>query len=185
MDKWVHIKCNFLNKATYKKLQKDNSSWFCINCTKHELPFQSQARINQNSHFGTLEKHFLLKDLLANLEFNEERPKSKYYTPSEFSHLSLDKLNIFTHLNISSLSYYIDEMNLLLSEIVHEPKIIAISESRIRKNKEPLSVIDIPGYDYEFTATEGEKGGTLNYISQDLTYKNRSDVNISQLKQLE
>ena len=127
----------------------------------------------------------MLKDLLANLEFNEERPKSKYYTLSEFSHLSLDKLNIYIHLNISSLSYYIDEMNLLLSEIVHEPKIIAISESRIRKNKEPLSVIDIPGYDYEFTATEGEKGGTLIYISQDLTYKNRSDLNISQVKQLE
>ena len=76
-------------------------------------------------------------------------------------------------------------MNLLLSEIVHKPKIIAISESRIRKNKEPLSVIDIPGYDYEFTATEGEKGGTLIYISQDLTYKNRSELNISQVKQLE
>ena len=63
----------------------------------------------------------------------------------------------------------------------------AISESRIRKNKEPLSVIDIPGYDYEVTATEGEKGGTLIYISQDLTYKNRSDLichrlnNLSQL----
>ena len=76
-------------------------------------------------------------------------------------------------------------LNLLLSEIVHKPKIVAISESRIRKNKEPLSVIDIPGYDYEFTATEGEKGGTLVYISQDLTYKNRSDLNISQVKQLE
>ena len=76
-------------------------------------------------------------------------------------------------------------MNLLLSEIVHESKIIAISESRIRKNKEPLSVIDIPGYGYEFTATEKEKGGTLIYISQDLTYKNRSELNISQVKQLE
>ena len=68
-----------------------------------------------------------------------------------------------------SLSYYIYELNLLLSEIVHKAKIIAISESRIRKNKEPLSVIDIPGYDYEFTATEREKGGTLIYISQDMT----------------
>ena len=122
---------------------------------------------------------------MENLEFNEECPTLKYYTPSEFSHLSLDNLNIYIHLNISSLSYYIDELNLLLSEIVHKPKIIAISESRIRKNKEPLSVIDIPGYDYEFTATEGEKGGTLVYISQDLTYKNRSDLNISQVKQLE
>ena len=184
-DKWVHIKCNFFNKATYKKLQKDNSPWFCINCTKDQLPFLSQANINQSSHFGTIDKHFLIKDLLENLEFNEEYPTSKYYTPNEFSHLSLDKLNIYIHLNISSLSYYIDKLNLLQSEIVHKPKIIAISESRIRKNEEPLSVIDIPGYDYEFTATEGEKGGTLIYISQDLTYKNRSDLNISQVKQLE
>ena len=69
--------------------------------------------------------------------------------------------------------------------MVHRPKIIAIFESRIRKNKEPLSLIDIPGYDYEFTTTEGEKGGTLIYISQDLIYKNRSDLNISQVKQRE
>ena len=170
---------------TYKKLQKDNSRWFCINCTKDQLPFRSQASVNQNSHFGTLDKHSTLKDLLENLEFNEECPTLKYYTPSEFSHLSPDNLNIYIHLNISSLSYYIDELNLLLSEIVHKPKIIAITEDRIRENKEPLSVIDIPGYDYEFMATEGEKGGTLVYISQDLTYKNRSDLNISQAKQLE
>ena len=67
----------------------------------------------------------------------------------------------------------------------HRPKIIAISETRIRKNKEPLSIIDIHGYNYEFTPTEAEKGGTLLYISQDLKYKNRSDLNISQAKELE
>ena len=50
------------------------------------------------------------------------------------------------------------------------------------RNKETLSVIDIPGYDYEFKATEGEKGATLIYISQDLTYKNRFDWNILQLE---
>ena len=122
---------------------------------------------------------------MENLEFNEECLTSKYYTPSEFGHLSLDKSNTYIHLNILSLSYYINELNLLLSEIVNKSKIIAISESRIRKTKEPLSVMDIPGYDYEFTATEREKGGTLIYISQDLTYKNWSDLNISQVKQLE
>ena len=46
-------------------------------------------------------------------------------------------------------------------------------------------VIGIPGYNYEFTATEREKIGTLIYISQDLIYKSRSDLNISQIKQLE
>ena len=103
---------------------------------------------------------------MENLELHEECPTSKCYTPSEFGHLSLHNLNIYIHLNISSLPYYIDELSLLLAEIVHKPKIIAISESRIRKNKEPFSVIDILGNDYEFTATEGEKGGTLIYISQ-------------------
>ena len=67
----------------------------------------------------------------------------------------------------------------------HRPKIIAISESHIRKNKEPLTRLDIPGYTYEFKPTEGKKGGTLLYISQDLKYKNRVDLNISHPKQLE
>ena len=169
----------------HKKLQKDNSPWFCINCTKDNLPFQSQENIDQNRHFISLDKNAKLSDLLENLDFNEDCPTSEYYTPTEFSNLKLNNSNLFIHLNISSLSYYIDELNLLLSQMKHRPKIIAISESRIRKNKEPLTRLDIPGYTYEFTPTEGEKGGTLLYISQDLKYKNRVDLNISHPKQLE
>ena len=67
----------------------------------------------------------------------------------------------------------------------HMPKIIAISESRTRKNKNTLSKIDIPGYDFEFTPTESEKGGALLYISKDLKYKNRTDLIMSQAKDLE
>ena len=148
------VKCNFLNMMTYEKLQKDNSPLFCINWTKDQRPFQSQVSINKNSHFLTLEKHSILKDLTENLEFNEEYSISKCCTPSEFSHLNLDNEDIFIHLKILSISYYIDELDLLLSELVHIPKVIAISESRIRKSKEPVLVIDIPEYDYGFTATE-------------------------------
>ena len=54
---------------------------------------------------------------------------------SEFSVLNLNNTNLFIHLNISSLSYDIDELKLLLSQMKHRPKIIAISESRLRKNK--------------------------------------------------
>ena len=61
-DEWVHIKCNFLNKMTCKKLQKDNSLWFYLNYTKDQLPFQSQVSVNQNSHFATLDKHSTLKE---------------------------------------------------------------------------------------------------------------------------
>ena len=86
------------------------------------------------------------------------------------------------HLNISSLSYYIDELKLLLSEVKHRPEIIAISECRLRKNKEVLSNINVLGYNFEYTPTDGEKGGTLIYISENLKYKTRKDLNISQSK---
>ena len=60
----------------------------------------------------------------------------------------------------------------------HRPKIIAISENRI-------SNINITGYDFEYTYTEKEKGGTLIYVSQDLKYKNRKDLIISKSKELD
>ena len=52
------------------------------------------------------------------------------------------------------------------------------TDKRLRKNKEPLAKIDIPGYKYEFTYTDAEKGGTLLYVSQDMNYKTRKDLNI-------
>ena len=129
----VHLKCNFLNKHTYKKLQKDNSPWFRINCVKNQLPFQTQANIFNQQH-NSLDKS-TLSDLLENLDSYEENPKTEYYTPIEFSNLKLEKSNLFIHLNISSLPYYIDELNTLLSQIKHKPKIIAISESRLKKKQ--------------------------------------------------
>ena len=126
-----------------------------------------------------------LKDLLENLELDEDCPSTEYYTPSEVSQINLKKSDLYIHLNIFSLSYYIDELHLLLSQMKHRPKIIAISESRIRKNKELLSNINITGYDFEYTYSESEKGGTLIYVSQDLKYKNRKDLIISKSKELE
>ena len=38
-DMWVHIACNNLSKHCYRKLQKDNSPWFCVDCLKKEMPF--------------------------------------------------------------------------------------------------------------------------------------------------
>ena len=66
----------------------------------------------------------------------------------------------------------------------HRPKIIAISETLIRKNKKTLSKIDIPGYNCGICLLK-QKMWTLLYISQDLKYKNRSGLNISQAKGLE
>ena len=118
----------------------------CIDCIKNQLPFRSQVNNDPNQKYVLPHKHSTLKELLEHLDLDEDCPTSEYYTPNEFSQLDLKNSNLFIHLNISSLSYYIDEMNLLLSQMTHRPKIIAISETRIRQNKKTLSKIDIPGY---------------------------------------
>ena len=40
-NKWIHIKCNYIDKKTYINLQRSNSSWFCINCIKKIIPFSN------------------------------------------------------------------------------------------------------------------------------------------------
>ena len=105
-DKWVHIKCNFLNKRTYRQLQKDKSPWFCIDCIKDQLPFQSQVNIDQKQQYVRPEECSTLKDLLENLDLDEDCPHSECYAPSEFSDLNLNNTNLFIHLNISSLILY-------------------------------------------------------------------------------
>ena len=40
-DMLVHIVCNNLTKYCYRKLQKDNSPWFCVVCLQKEMPFSN------------------------------------------------------------------------------------------------------------------------------------------------
>ena len=81
-------------------------------------------------------------------------------------------------LKISSLSSHINERKLLLSSFNVNFDIICITESRITKSNVPTINIHVPGYNIEQTPTESSAGGTLIYISQKLSYKNRSDLQI-------
>ena len=46
----------------------------------------------------------------------------------------------------------------------------------------PTVDINLPGYTAEYTPTESSAGGTLIYISNELTYKNRGDLDIYKSK---
>ena len=56
--------------------------------------------------------------------------------------------------------------------------IIAVSGSKLKKGISPTTDINIPTYTYEHTPTEAEKGGTLIYVSEELNYKPRKDLEI-------
>ena len=40
-NKWIHISCNNLDRKTYIKLQRSNTTWYCIRCLQEELPFNT------------------------------------------------------------------------------------------------------------------------------------------------
>ena len=57
-------------------------------------------------------------------------------------------------MNISSLPYHIDDLKSLITNCQVKPKIIGISECRLKKNLDVLSNINIGGYTFEYTTTE-------------------------------
>ena len=63
--------------------------------------------------------------------------------------------------------------------------IIALTESRIKKNSVSPINIELENYSIEHTPTEIAAGGALLYISKRLSYHPRNDLNICTLGKLE
>ena len=113
----------------------------------------------------------------------------KYYNNKQLKELISDKNNSkglsLLHLNISSLPFHIDEFINLLCELSYNFKIIGITETKLTNQKDPVNSIEIPNYSIEHTPTESDKGGALLYISNEINYKTRNDLQIYKEKLLE
>ena len=106
-----------------------------------------------------------------------------YYEPKEFNEAKFSSSKAYSifHLNIHSISCHIDELRTLLATLESnnfEFDILAISESKIKKNTEPIVNIQLDKYHNPIsTPTEAEKGGVLIYVNKKITdYKIRSDL---------
>ena len=62
---------------------------------------------------------------------------------------------------------------------------IAITESRLTTKKDQRNSFEISNYCIEHIPTKSEKGGVLLYISKELNYKNRQDLNTDKDELLE
>ena len=89
------------------------------------------------------------------------------------------------HLNISSLQYHSDERSDLIDKSEAKFSVIGITESRLKKDIAPLNNINLHNYNIQHTPTESNKGGSLLYISTDLSYKTRNDLKMYKSKELE
>ena len=161
---WVHIVCKNLSKYCYRKLQKDNSTWFCVDCLKKEMPF-SDLSDNQLKMFmsgKTIISPNLVKenqnDQLVPQEFGAAI-KRNLYTPQEINGIQISKEshNLFIHINIASITYHIDELHSFINDLKCKPNIIGISGCRLIKNKPPLTKTDLPNFCFDSLQQNLEK----------------------------
>ena len=174
-------------------MQTSQEPWYCKNCIKQILPF-SELSDSQLSR-ATIEnlisspKKIIWDNNLVSLNDQYETAiKNDSFTPNEF-YGNLKTIsptyNLYIHMNISLIQYHINDLRDLVESWLNKPKIIGITECRLRKNRKVLSNVDLNDYSFEFTTTKSTKGGTLIYIQNDLRYNISKDLNLYRGKELE
>ena len=156
-----------------------------INLSLNPTPAQ-QAIIDKLNNYITQAN---TDDSLDSSESELEQPLTcSYFSCDDFVRAKFETGKNFSifHLNIHSIQLHIKELRILLNLLKFKFDVIAISESKLKKGVEPQVDISLNGYrpPYE-TRTEAEKGGTLLYVSSELDFKPRKDLEIYESKVLE
>ena len=219
-DKWIHLKCNFLDSKDYDNLKNSNDFFFCIKCYETIFPFSKLSNkefiisvINGVSGFNKnndeinidfmppsqmntiLELNNFINQKFNSLSDDKEDEEDdispincNYYDIDEFNKAKFNPSKSFSilHLNIHSIQKHIEELRITLNLLNFKFDIIALSESKIQKGTQPFINSNLEGYQVPIgTPTEATKGGVLLYISNELNFKPRTDLNIYQAKGVE
>ena len=174
---------------------RPSASWSCLNCINQALPFSEQnSQLETNVNPTTLStdkfnKAKLTLDQVKNMQQFSEIMEShmgensgiscKYVEVENFESVELNPQNClsFFHNNIASLPAHYDELRQLMTTPGFEFDIIAISETKL-KVESPFCY-SLPSYQTELTPCEGEKGGTLFFVSDRLKYSRRTEFETS------
>ena len=118
---------------------------------------------------------------------NENTISCDYYNTDKLNKLNINRHHhlFILHLNISSLSSHIDDLKIFLSLLTAKVDILCISENILSQNNPVTMNLDIPIYTFEDTPIESSAGGTLIYISNNISYVLRNDFQIYSPKELE
>ena len=104
---------------------------------------------------------------------------NKYRDTDYFKNVTKDfkrKALSFFHMNVCSLTKHFDDFNILLSDLNVSFDILAITETRIKKDSSSPINLQLSNYSTEHNPIESSAGGTLLYISKRLSYQLRNDL---------
>ena len=195
-NSWVHLKCSSLTNTEYDHLKQCSKPWLCVKCISESLPFHSTSVLHENvnnSRYKELFSH--LNQRLANIEENEENDLDNFNAPLNCSYMDIAEFNnkflptddgfSLFHLNIASLSLHFENLNSALCSLDKQFDVIGISETRIHSMTGSSSNLNISGFSFEDSPTECSAGGTGLYISDNLVYIRRSDLEMYKKNELE
>ena len=89
------------------------------------------------------------------------------------------------HLNISSSQYRLEELSDFIYKSEAKFDVTGIAESRLDKDVTPQNKINLQSYNIQHTQTESNKGGSLLFVSTNLSCKTLNDLNMYKSKELE
>ena len=105
-----------------------------------------------------------------------------YHTDAEMSNIistrRSDEISL-VYINIRSVVKNFDDMKNYIAQFDVKPDILALAETKITKkvNKNPR--VEIDGYSFTFRKSSGYAGGVGFYISNQLNYEIRDDLDFS------
>ena len=155
---------------------------FCLNQLGLKPPSNSSLRLFPSSSQNRFFESF--SDVIR--ENSNISTSNAYYDLESLNNSRIPSTSLgVLHLNIASLPNHINDLKLFLSMSNNKFHVICITETRLQKELDPSVNINIPGYTIEHTPTEAKAGGALIYISNDIDYKTRNDLNVYQSRELE
>ena len=98
------------------------------------------------------------KKIFQQINSNSDLNLGKCYLPNDLKHnkMSEKKNSInFFHLNISSFPYNFSELDTLLALTEIKFDITEVAESRLKRNRNHLTIITLPNYNLEHCPTYG------------------------------
>ena len=203
----IHIKCMDI-KAYESYISKADR--YCLKCQEEIIPFQSlsdqqfyasavKGLNNDIDHLKFSNSNNSLKSFFKDINnisgLNpEENDEDNDSPPINCSYVDIDSFNhknnkdniSFFHLNIASLLKNKEELETFLNMIDLQFNCIGITETKL-KTMNPISSIDIDGYNTFSTPTDAVKGGVLLYIKKHFNVKTRPNLDkmMYKSKQLE
>ena len=123
--------------------------------------FNNSSPEQQNDPENVVNSRYFDTDQIQSLKFSRKEKSLSYF-----------------HINACSLNKNFDDLVYLLKCANKNFDIIAVSETRISKKTSLTCNINLNNYSFETTPTESTAGGTILYVSNRLSYKPRTDLNM-------